>query len=120
MKHDDMMWACLFHFGTHMWSDRPATGEKAANGSTSGPCDHFRFDEEVWREWTDAMAKGGTNMVVMDVGEGVAYPSHPELGIKGSWSADRLHEEVERLKKMGLEVLPKLNFSTTHDAWLGE
>ena len=120
MKRDDLMWACLFHFGTHMWSDRPVTGEKAENGSTSGPCDHFRFDEEVWRCWTDAMAKGGTNMVVMDIGEGVVYPSHPELGIKGSWSADRLHEEVRRLRKMGLEPIPKLNFSATHDTWLGE
>ena len=120
MSNDELIWACLFHFGSHMWGDRQAVGEKAKSGSLCGPCDHFRFDEGVWRRWTDAMVHGGTNMVVMDIGEGLVYPSHPELGIKGSWSADRLHEEVVRLKKLGLEPIPKLNFSTSHDIWLGD
>ena len=121
MKNDkEMIWSCLFHFGTHMWYDRKDEAEKALSGSTSGVYESLRFDEKVWREWTDAMVKGGTNMVVMDIGEGVKYPSHPELAIKGSWSADRLHEEVLRLKKLGLEPIPKLNFSATHDTWLGD
>ena len=121
MKNDDkMIWSCLFHFGTHMWYDVPVAKDKALSGSTSGVYDALRFDEGVWREWTDAMVRGGTNMVVMDIGEGVVYPSHPELAIKGSWSAERLHEEVVRLKKLGLEPIPKLNFSATHDTWLGE
>lgn len=116
----ELAWACLFHFGTHMWGERPASVEKAKSGSLGGTCEHFRFDEEVWRRWTDAMANGGMNMVVMDIGEGLAYPSHPELGIKGSWSADRLHDEVVRLRRLGLEPIPKLNFSSTHDTWLGD
>ena len=102
MKNDDkMIWSCLFHFGTHMWYDVPVDKDKALAGSTSGVYESLRFDEGVWREWTDAMVKGGTNMVVMDIGEGVKYPSHPELAIKGSWSADRLNEEVLRLKNSG-------------------
>ena len=56
---------------------------------------------------------------MLDVGEGLAYPSHPELAVKGSWSPERLKSEVDRLRGMGFEVIPKLNFSTTHDAWLG-
>ena len=113
------MWSCLFHFGSNMWTDKPA--EKTDNGSTgAGYRAELLFDEDVWRTWTDAMSKGGCNQIVIDIGEGVAYPSHPELAVKGSWSADRLHEEVLRLKKLGLEPIPKLNFSATHDSWLGE
>ena len=30
-----------------------------------------------------------------------------------------MRDEVVRLREMGLEPIPKLNFSTCHDAWLG-
>lgn len=110
----------LVHFGTHMWYDLKCDPEHEKVGRYGGIHDHHFFDYGTWRDWTDTMAKTGVNTLVVDVGEGVVYPSHPELAIKGSWSADRLHGEVERLKKLGLEVIPKLNFSTTHDAWLGE
>ena len=117
---DDIRWGLLIHFGAHMWYDMVCFPEREKKGICGGLHDHHFFDYGVWCDWTQAMAKSGVNTLVVDVGEGVVYPSHPELGIKGSWSADRLHAEVARLKKLGLEVIPKLNFSTTHDAWLGE
>lgn len=117
-------WAVLLHMGTNMWCDKvPArwgncdTPEKLA---LVGQADHFRFYEELWREYTGRMVSRGLNMVVIDVGEAVVYPSHPELGVKGSWTPDRLRTEVARLRKMGLEPIPKLNFSTAHDTWLKE
>jgi hypothetical protein len=66
------------------------------------------------------MSDSGINMVVIDLGEGVRYRSHPELGVRGSWSVEELQEELEWIKKMGIEPIPKLNFSATHDVWLGE
>ena len=30
-----------------------------------------------------------------------------------------MRAEVKRLREMGLEPIPKLNFSTCHDTWLG-
>ena len=44
-------------------------------------------------------------MVVMDLGEFLEYPSHPELAVKGSWSADRMRAEVKRLRAMGRLLL---------------
>ena len=82
------------------------------------PWDSLRLDEDVWREVTDAMAKHGYNMVVIGLAEGVVYPSHPELAVKGSWSVEKLKAELKRLRAMGLEPIPKLNFSTSHDTWL--
>ena len=99
----------LLHIGTRMWSDRPEDNP-----------DVLQFDEAVYRSVTERMAAIGMNMVVLDIGEALVYPSHPELAIKGSWSPEKLAAEVERLRKMGLEPIPKLNFSACHDYWLGE
>ena len=82
--------------------------------------DELRLDEDVWREVTDAMAAKGYNMVVIGVAEGVVYPSHPELAVKGSWSVEKLKAELKRLRAMGLEPIPKMNFAASHDTWLGE
>jgi hypothetical protein len=95
----------LLHLGRNLW------GEESA-------ADHLRCDDAVWCETTDLMATRGLNLLLVDVAEGVAYPSHPELAVKGSWSAGRLRDEVVRLLGMGIEAIPKLNFSTTHDIWL--
>ena len=82
--------------------------------------DELRLDEDVWREVTDAMAAKGYNMVVIGLAEGVVYPSHPELAVKGTWSVEKLKAELKRLRAMGLEPIPKMNFAASHDTWLGE
>ena len=33
---------------------------------------------------------------------------------------EKLRNEIARLREMGLEPIPKMNFSTAHDIWLGE
>jgi len=77
----------------------------------------FHFDYGVWQEATDLMRRGGLNTVLVELNEGVIYPSHPELAVEGSWEPTRLQDELKRLRKMGLDPIPKLNFSTTHCAW---
>ncbi|HXK45666.1 MAG TPA: Tat pathway signal protein, partial [bacterium] len=34
-------------------------------------------------------------------------------------SLSKMKREIAKLRSMGIEPIPKLNFSTTHDAWLG-
>ena len=107
-----------------MWSDVPVSswgrnkGEDPVGLAEVCAADHLRFDEKVWRRITGKLKTAGVNMIVLDVGEGLVYPSHPELGVRGSWSAERLNAEVKRLAAEGIEVVPKLNFSTAHDTWL--
>ena len=107
MKNDRLMWGVLVHLGRNFGGDNPFFAQ-------------MDFDEAMWREVAERMKSGGVNTLILDLSEGVVYPSHPELAIKGSWSADKLKGELARLRKMGIEVVPKLNFSTCHDAWLGE
>ena len=87
---------------------------------TPVPDDELRTVDALWRETTDYAAKLGLNAVIIDIGEGVVFPSHPESAIRGSWSPDKLRDELGRLRKLGLEPIPKLNFSTRHNGWMGE
>ena len=107
-----LIWGVLLHLGHNMWGDCPT--------AYTPPVDHFTFEENLWDELTDKASKLGLNMVVIDLGEGVQYKSHPEIAIKGAWSVDKLREELKRLREMGLEPIPKLNFSSCHDFWLGD
>ena len=118
-----LMWGALLHMGTNMWSDIPVTAWGPFKGEQLElicQADHLRFDESVWKVLTDRMAAAGMNLVVIDLGEALQYESHPELAVKGSWTIPRFRKELARLRAMGLEPIPKLNFSAAHDTWLKE
>ena len=113
----------FLQLGNNMWSDVPVKDwalTKKEDLAEVSSLDVLRFDEEVWRRLTDRMGQKGFNAAGMDLGEGCIYPSHPELAVKGSWSAERLQKELARLRGIGIEPIPKLNFSTCHDTWLKE
>ena len=109
----------LLHMGMNMWGEWRAPDEPKIEGRRYTR-DAIYFSEDVWNRTIDHARKRGFNMVVMDLGEFVSYPSHPELAVEGSWSADRMRREVRRLRSLGLEPIPKINFSATHHMWLKE
>ncbi len=117
-KTSDDIRAVLLHLGRNMWGwtlppSMDIKGYKPL--ATTLEC-----REGLWRATTDHAAKKALNMVVIDLGEALIYPRHPELAVKGAWSPDKMKREIARLKAMGLEAIPKLNFSTTHNGWLGD
>ena len=119
----DLIWADLLHFGTHMWGDDGLTpgvhSYSYKAGMKADPIkDKLSFDEGVWKRITSKLAASGGNMVVVDVADAVRCPSCPEIAVSDAWTPERLNAEVRRLKAMGLEPIPKLNFATPHDNWL--
>lgn len=115
--------AALVHLGSNMWCDvrTQMPGDKPPDPDKwdfKDRVDYLRASDDVWREYIDAMKANGFNMVVIDLGEALAYPSHPELAVEGTWSVSKMRRELDRLRGMGLEPIPKLNFSTTHNAWM--
>ena len=118
--------ALLLHLGHNMWCDwfpadmdMSAVAEEFKDAKRHPfPDEELRSKDPLWRKVTDHAAAKGLNMIVIDLGEGLVYPSHPELAIKGSWSPDKMRDEIRRLNALGIEVIPKLNFSTTHNGWL--
>lgn len=117
VRHD-FMWCTLVHLGTNMWCE-----EGNLRGGVAG-CDpafpELLFDRAVWDEYLQRLKDTGTNTIILDLGEGLRYDSHPELAVKGSWTRAEMEAELKRLDKMGFEVIPKLNFSATHDIWMKE
>lgn len=102
--------AVLVHLGHNMWCDWYPEGfdlEKVRKGfPKSFPDTELRCRDDLWKESTDYVAAKGMNMLVIDIGEGLVFPSHPELAIRGSWTPDRLRAEIARLNALGLEVIP--------------
>ena len=94
-KPDDIR-AVLLHMGMNMWGEWLAPGEPKVEGKRYTR-DEIYFSEDIWNRTIDHAKKRDFNMVVMDLGEFVKYPSHPELAVKGSWSPDRMRAEVRRL-----------------------
>ena len=123
-KATDFIWAVMFKLGgNNMAGDAYLTADWPQKNPKIRHRIRFKelfFDESIWREATARMAKGGLNMALIDMHEGVVYPRHPEIAVKGSWSPEKFRAEMARLRAMGITPVPKLNFSTTHSAWQGE
>lgn len=112
-----MIWSYLLHLSYNMWSDakEPPPGHPYYAAKP-----FMRCDPKTWRRITDEAACAGFNMLIIDLGDAVRYESHPEIALRGAWSVDRLRRELDRLRSIGLEPIPKLNFSTCHDTWMGQ
>ncbi|MCE6989832.1 hypothetical protein [Dyadobacter sp. CY323] len=111
---DKKIWAGLLHLSFNMWEEyisphRPFRGYRP----------DLRLSEPLWNEALERMAKSGMNMVVIDLGDAVKYESHPEISVHNAWSPDRLRQELTKMRALGLEPIPKLNFSAGHDTWMG-
>ena len=115
-----MVWGLMLQLGHNMWAEEPLWGEPSEETRDRYAAPRNRTDEKLWYEVTEYAAKKGVNMILIDLGEGMAYPSHPELAVEGSWSPEKMKKELARLRSLGLEPIPKLNFSAKHDAWLKE
>ena len=112
-----MIKSYLLHLGYNMWADCE-TPDWHSGYTTAQP--YLRCDKGLWDDVLRRMVDLSMNMVIIDLGEGVRYDSHPELGVEGSWTVAEMRAELARIRGMGLEPIPKLNFSTTHDTWMGD
>ena len=113
------IWSYLIHLGRNMWLDKYSS--IPSRESRLPPYrDSLLTDDHVWNEVIRCLPSQGINTVVIDLGEGVVYESHPELAVEGSWSKDKLLRKLDEIRSLGMEPVPKMNFSACHDAWLQE
>ncbi len=117
-----LFWGNLLHLSYNMWCDHVVDqlpGRTKAQTAVNCCQPYLRCDDRLWQDLTTRMSAAGMNLVLIDLGDGVHYESHPEIAVANAWSPQKLGKELDRLRKLGLEPIPKLNFSTAHDAWLG-
>jgi hypothetical protein len=110
-KANDRIWACLLHLSFNF-----AAGIKAFGGIRS----ELELSEVLLNDALKKMADSGINMILINVEDSLKWDSHPEIAVRNAWSVSKLRSALDRMRKMGLEPIPMLNFSTTHDAWLGK
>ena len=109
----DKIWGCLLHLSFNMWEEyisphRPFRGFRP----------DLRLSKPLWDDALKEMANAGVNMVVIDLGDAVSYKSHPEIAVHDAWTTDQLKTELKKIRAMGIEPIPKMNFSAGHDTWL--
>ena len=112
------MWAVLLHLGCNMWRKAGAVNTEFKDEEEAIYRDFLYTDKETWRKTIDFLPSCGIDTVLIDMGEGVQYESHPELAVKGSWSKAEFRQELDRIRSLGLTPLPKFNFSAGHNAWM--
>lgn len=111
----DIIWGSLLHLSFNMWGDWDIPGYELGNYRPD-----LRLDDKLWDDLLQKMVANHMNMVVIDLGDGVRYESHPEIAVNNAWSVGRLKKEISKMRELGLEPIPKLNFAASHDIWLGE
>lgn len=108
MENNNKMWAMLVHLSINI-SQKHEKETFAEN-----------FDDTFWDYVVEEAAKAGMNTILLDVNDGVEFGSHPEIAKEGCWTRRRVRKEIARCRELGITLIPKLNFSSTHSHWLGE
>ena len=118
--YNDFLWATLVHIGTNLWHEEGNTRCDCSTLYHTPASPHLRFDKDVYYRYVDEMKAAGLNCIIIDLADAMIFDSHPELAIEGSFTKEQMRAELDRLNELGFEVVPKLNFSATHDTWLKE
>ncbi|MBR2861721.1 MAG: Tat pathway signal protein [Clostridia bacterium] len=116
-NNKNLIWGCMLTLSNHMWNDEfskpmlyfPQDLEYGENINT---------EPEVWDAVMPFLAERQFNLVLIDVGDGIKFDSHPEISAPNAWSKEYVSKKLAQMRAMGLEPIPKLNFSAGHDTWM--
>lgn len=112
---EQLIWGYMMFLSNHMWSD------ETTNPLWYMPTpynDNIDIDVETWDSIVPFLAERKYNLVLIDVGDGIKYESHPEISAPNAWGKEFLKRKLAEMRALGLEPIPKLNFSTCHDTWM--
>ena len=117
---DKKIRAALLQLGSNIGRKKGYDGPPVKDEEDCIYREEMYCQKEVWTRVTNVLAKLAFNTVIIDIAEGVRLDSHPEIATKGAWSKEELREEIFRLRALGLDPIPKFNFSPAHSAWMGD
>ena len=113
-----MYWGYMLKLSTHMWEDESSAPRGWYLKPPYTECNNVDLD--VWDSTVAFLGECKYNLVLIDVGDGIKYESHPEISAPDAWDKDFLKKKLDEMRALGIEPIPKLNFSTGHDTWLKE
>ncbi len=117
--YHDFNWGMLVHFMTNWtYEEGNDRGGNPDNVWQSAGSLKLRLDYKVYRQYLEDLKASGVNTIVIDVGDAMVFKSHPEIAVEGAFTYEEMERELDYMAEMGFEVIPKLNFSATHDYWM--
>ena len=89
-------WTYLIHLSENMWSDTPVTKMGGYGGWPDGPAfrDKLLCEDDIWDKVVSSLPSFGINTLLIDVGDGICFESHPEIAIEGSWTKEKLDKKL--------------------------
>lgn len=112
---NEMVWGFMLYLSNHMWSDETSKASWYLQNQYTPEID---TEVETWDKIVPFLAERQYNLVLIDVGDGIKYESHPEIAAPNAWDKDLLRQKLREMRALGIEPIPKLNFSTCHDTWM--
>ncbi len=115
---EPMIFAYMLQLSGHMWEDEhsPKRGWYMKPPYT----ENNNVDLALWDDTVKFLGERKYNLVLVDVGDGMQYESHPEISAPDAWDKDFLKKKLAEMRSLGMEPIPKLNFSACHDTWMKE
>src|SRR5699024_4758993 len=104
---DEKIWGLFLHLSYTMWDEY--VSPSVAITRERGYRLYLRVRDKLWYDALERMAEEGMNVVVITLGDAVKDESPPEIAVRGAWSVKRLREELEKIRKLGIEPIPELN-----------
>ncbi|MBE6577975.1 MAG: Tat pathway signal protein [Ruminococcaceae bacterium] len=115
---EKMMWGYMLYLSNHIGADEYTPRMRYNPPACPGYSDEINTQIDIWDKLVPFLAERKYNMVLIDVGDGIKYESHPEVSAPNAWEKDFLRQKLAELRALGIEPIPKLNFSTCHDTWM--
>ena len=106
----------MMYISKHMWTDESSAPQGWFMPKPYNECNCT--DVAVWDETVKYISDNKFNLLLLDVGDGIKYESHPEISAPDAWDKDFLKKKLDEIRALGITPIPKLNFSTGHDTWL--
>ena len=113
---NEKIWSFFMYLSNHMWDDEHTPPRGWYEKPRYEECNNVNI--ETWDETMRFLAERQYNMVLIDVGDGIKYESRPEISAPDAWDKDFLKKKLDEMRALGLEPIPKLNFSCKHHTWL--
>ncbi len=114
----DLMWAYYIPINNHTHGD--GNGKKRCWYIDDGYRENNEIDYTIWDELVKTAAEKRFNTLLVSIGDGIQYESHPEIAAPDAVSKEFLKQKLDEARALGLIPIPKLNFSADHHCWLKE
>jgi hypothetical protein len=111
-----MIWGYMIMLSNHMWADESSKNLRYFTNPAYTP--ENNVDIKTWDKIVTFLGERQYNLALIDVGDAIKYESHPEVSAPDAWDKDFLKKKLDEMRALGIEPIPKLNFSTCHDTWM--